>query len=166
MYVNLTYMIKIFCSFLLSLALIHPAHAVPARIVSVIDGDTIDVELAAGGDRIRIRLFGIDAPERKQPGGEAARVFMFAFLFQTVAIEPQGKRPDRYGRTVTTVYLPGGESLQALLLEAGLAWVWPRYCRDCEEWQNLQDAARSQGRGLWASPGAMPPWEWRRKRVR
>ena len=75
---------------------------------------------------------------------------------------PQGV--DRYGRVVAVVWLPGGESLQAALLRAGLAWVWPRYCKDCEKWQALQDAARATGKGLWWEPDPTPPWEWRRRK--
>lgn len=140
-----------------------PAHAFPARIVGVVDGDTIDVEADIGGQRVRVRLYGIDAPEKRQPGGETAKSFVFSFLFQAVNVEPQGKTPDKYGRIVAIVYLSGSESLQVALLQAGFAWVWPRYCRNCSEWQSLQDAARMAGRGIWADSEPVPPWVWRRQ---
>ncbi len=151
--------LKDFLAFLLFAS---SAYAFPARIMNVIDGDTVDVQPETGGERVRVRLHGIDAPERKQPYGEAAREFVFNIaLFENVDVEPVGK-PDRYGRLVAIILLPDGESLQALLLAAGLAWVWPRYCRDCREWQNVHDAARAAGRGLWAEPDPVPPWMWRR----
>ena len=140
-----------------------PAVGFPAKVVAVIDGDTITAEPVNGGGRIKIRLNGIDAPERKQPGGEAARGFVFEVaLFKRVDVELVGK-PDRYGRNVAIVYLPNGESLQAALLKAGYAWVWTRYCPDCDQWQSLQDMAKNAGRGLWADTQPVPPWEWRRK---
>ena len=108
---------------------------------------------------------GIDAPERGQPGGAAARAFVVeAALYATVEVEaaPQGR--DRYGRVVASVYLPDGECLQQALLRAGLAWVWPRYCKNCGEWREIQDKARDAGRGLWREAAPMPPWEWRKRK--
>lgn len=90
-----------------------------------------------------MRLQGVDAPERDQPYGEAARAYVFAVaLYKAVDVEPMPQGIDRYGRVVAVVYLPGGESLQATLLRAGLAWVWPRYCKNCHGWQEIQDTAR------------------------
>lgn len=134
------------------------------RAIAIADGDTLTIEPIDGGMPRKIRLYGIDAPERRQPGGEAARgVVLDSALYQLVNVEPVGK-PDRYKRTVAIVYLPSGVSLQVQLLQAGLAWVWPRYCRNCEAWQALQDAARRSGRGLWADPDPVSPWEWRRQK--
>lgn len=123
-------------------------------MVAVADGDTITVEPLAGDEQIKVRLHGIDAPERKQPTGEAARGFVFEIaLYKTVEVEE--KNVDRYGRLVAVIWLPSGESLQALLLENGLAWVCPRYCRNCREWEQLQHAAQQNRRGLWANPDAI-----------
>lgn len=154
---------KFTMSVFLVLGFVSNVFAWSARIVAVSDGDTVTVESETGSERIRIRLYGIDAPEKRQPNGESARRFVFRFLYQVVEIEPQGKKPDRYGRTIGIVYLPDGKSLQAALLRAGLAWVWPWYCRECGEWEALQEEARIAGRGLWADPKPIPPWEWRRK---
>jgi Micrococcal nuclease (thermonuclease) homologs len=143
-----------------------PASALawPGRIVNVLDGDTIDVEPAVGGQRVRVRLHGIDAPEKRQSGGEAARDFAFGFLYQEVEVKEEGKNPDRYGRVVAAIYLSDTETLQAALLHAGLAWVWPRYCKNCYSWQALQDDARRAKRGLWYEQSPIPPWEWRQLR--
>lgn len=152
--------------FLFLLLFLFPGDALawPGYVVSVSDGDTIAIAPEHGGTIVKVRLHGIDAPERNQPDGQSARVFVVnTALFQIVDVqETQGK--DRYGRTVAVVVLRGGESLQAALLNAGLAWVWPRYCRNCQEWQALQDEARSYGRGLWGSPEPVPPWQWRQRK--
>lgn len=137
------------------------AGAWTGRVAAVIDGDTLVVEPIEGGEHITIRLHGIDAPERKQPGGETATGFVFCFLYQAVEVEPKGK-PDRYGCTVAIIILPDGDSLQAALLRAGLAWVWPLYCRDCQEWQALQEEARVAGRGIWQHHQPIEPWKWRK----
>ena len=133
-----------------------------ARIIAVSDGDTITVEPATGGNRVKIRLHGIDAPERKQPYGEAARGFVFdSSLYKTVDVEELYQ--DRYKRTVAIIHFSNGKSLQSLLLEAGFAWVWPRYCKDCLEWETLQKTAQKERRGLWDSETPIPPWEWRKQ---
>ena len=147
-------------SVLILLLLASTAHAWPARIVDVTDGDTITVEPAEGGNRIKVRLHGIDCPEKDQPGGEPARAFVHAVaLYKLVDVQQTPQQRDHDGRTVAVVILPGGESIQAALLRAGHAWVWPRYCRGCDEWQGLQEEARKAGRGIWQQE-PMPPWEW------
>ncbi len=139
------------------------AWAWDARVVEVVDGDTITVEPADGGERTRVRLHGIDCPETNQPGGQGARDYVVALvLWKTVDVRRTPQKKD-HGRIVAVVILPGGESLQAALLRAGWAWVWPRYCRNCDEWQELQETARAAGRGLWAYPEPVEPWKWRRR---
>ena len=140
------------------------AHAWPARVVQVTDGDTIIAEPAEGGNRVRVRLYGIDAPELRQPYGGAAKDFVVAMvLFQAVDVREVSQGRDRYGRVVAIV-VAGGKSVQEELLREGLAWVWTRYCRSCDEWEALQADARRAGRGLWAAPVPAPPWEWRKRR--
>lgn len=154
-------MIKILLLVAFLCAIANPCRAWPARVVSVVDGDTIVVEPVDGGEQVKIRLHGVDAPERRQPSGEAARSLMFAVaLFRHVLVE--GKGQDRYGRVVAIVRLNTGESLQSVLLKSGLAWVWPRYCRDCQAWEELQKNAQQFGMGVWSETSTIPPWEWRR----
>lgn len=141
-----------------------PVFAWPGRIVAVIDGDTITVEPIEGGQPVRVRLHGIDAPEKRQPGGESARGFVFDFLYKSVEVEEQKRSPDRYGRAVAIIHLSNGDTLQAALLRAGFAWVWPRYCENCQSWQELQDDARRAWRGLWLDPSPTAPWEWRQQK--
>ena len=112
-----------------------------------------------------MRLHGIDAPETNQPYGQAARGFVSnAILFKTVEIQPTSQGRDRYGRIVAVVEIPGIGVLQELLLDAGLAWVWPRYCKDCGSWERIQAKAKEEKRGLWVDGQPIPPWEWRRGR--
>lgn len=150
-----------FFAVLATIFLAGQAWAWPGRVIAVTDGDTIIVEKLTGGEQVKIRLHGVDAPERKQPAGEMARGFLFdSVLYHEVEVEE--KTVDRYGRLVAIIWLTSGKSLQEILLESGLAWVWPRYCRDCLEWEDLQETARKNQRGLWANPDTIQPWEWRR----
>lgn len=155
-------MIKVLLSVLLLCAIAAPCHGWPARVVAVADGDTITVEPVDGGERVRVRLHGIDAPERKQPLGEAARKLVVAtVLYQRVIVEEKSR--DRYGRTVAIVWLDTGKSLQAILITAGLAWIWPRYCQNCQDWEELQLKAKQANVGLWSELFPIPPWEWRQR---
>lgn len=140
------------------------AAAWEGTVVGITDGDTIRV-LDAQKRLHKIRLYGIDCPEKKQPFGQKAKQHASDLAFnQIVEIEEITK--DRYGRTIALVILPGGQSLNAELIRAGLAWVYTRYCKraECGQWDGLEQAARNGRTGLWSDPHAMPPWKWRRKK--
>jgi len=156
-------LVFILCSILLVLST--PALAWEARVVHVADGDTITIEPIEGGKRERVRLHGIDAPETNQPYGQAAKAFVTdAVLFKVVDVQvtPQGR--DRFGRIIAVIEIPDVGNLQEMLLSEGLAWVWPRYCRDCADWKELQAEAKRQRKGLWAGENPVEPWEWRKMR--
>lgn len=154
---------RIIPALLLIALLALPALAWEGRVVSVADGDTITVEPINGGERVKIRLYGIDCPEVRQPYGQAARSHVSGVaMYKTVEVDvaPQGR--DRYGRTIATITVEGTGVLQELLLDAGLAWVYPKYCRDCPGWYALEADVRKARRGLWQDKNPVPPWEWRR----
>ncbi|HMA11962.1 MAG TPA: thermonuclease family protein [Steroidobacteraceae bacterium] len=137
-----------------------PAEAVLAgRVTRVIDGDTLDVLLASG--RIRVRLHGIDAPERNQPGGSESRQWLQQrVLDQQVLLEPVSQ--DRYERMVAVVYL-GDEILNRELLRAGQAWAYRSYLRAADRiFCDIEAAARLERRGVWAGVAVHAPWEFRR----
>lgn len=140
-----------------------PAFAWDGRVVDVADGDTITVEPIKGGDRVKVRLYGIDCPEGKQPYGQAARGFVAnVALYKPVKVDVAKQGKDRYGRAVATITVKGAGVLQELLLDAGLAWVYPQYCKDRPGWYALEARARKARRGLWRDDNPMPPWEWRK----
>ena len=140
-----------------------PAVAASYRIAAIVDGDTIIVEPAKGGDRTTVRLYGIDAPELDQPHGTAARLFLISKArFKRDDVRPAMQDKDRYDRIVAIVEIPGVGILQELLLKSGLAWVYPQYCIDCDAWKAMQEEAKNRGKGLWARGEAIEPWEWRR----
>ncbi len=94
------------------------------RVVAVLDGDTIEVMHSGRAERIRI--FGIDCPERGQPYGTKARQFTSGLAFgKTVTVIP--KDTDEYGRTIARVQLPGGRDLRKELIRTGLAWWYRHY---------------------------------------
>jgi endonuclease YncB( thermonuclease family) len=128
--------------------------------VGIADGDTISVMWQ--GKPQKIRLYGVDCPESRQEFGTRARQFTAGLVYRkTVRVTPFEQ--DRYGRTVAMVEVDGVSLNQALLAE-GLAWVYDRYCQvpECSVWQEIQEEARQERRGLWVDPNPVPPWDWRR----
>lgn len=147
----------VFCTALL------PANATEiyqAKVIGVTDGDTIKV-LRTGNKQVKIRLAGIDCPERKQPWGTKAKQAASDLVAgQTVTIEKL--TTDRYGRTIGRVFA-NGLNVNRSLVEGGNCWVYPRYAKD-KVLFTLQDQAQTAGLGLWALPQAerVPPWQWRK----
>ena len=130
------------------------------KVVGAADGDTITVLHDGHGERVR--LHGIDAPEKGQPFGNRAKQYASELTFgNIVTVEPTDR--DQYGRIVADVRLPDGRSLNREMVRAGLAWWYRRYSHD-PELARLEAEARAARRGLWADPHPVPPWEWRRAR--
>lgn len=134
------------------------------RIVAVADGDTVTL-LDDGNQQHRIRLGGIDAPERSQPFGQAARQALAGQVFGQ-RVQADCIRRDRYQRWVCKL-LREGRDINLQLLHDGLAWHYKQYQRDQPEadrsrYAQAEDAARAARTGLWRHPHPQPPWEWRR----
>jgi endonuclease YncB( thermonuclease family) len=133
-------------------------------VISVQDGDTITV-LDADNRQIKVRLYGVDCPEKGQPyGNRARRATADAVMGEEVNVHVMDT--DRYGRTVALVAAPGREMLNGWLVKAGLAWVYPQFCTRadiCDRLRELERAARAAKAGLWADREPVEPWEWRRR---
>ncbi len=124
----------------------------------VIDGDTIRL-VDGEGKSHRVRFFGIDAPESKQPYGEEATAFL--------ASQIEGKKvkiiiktkSDKYGRIVGVVQSEGRD-INKIMVERGLAWAYSYYT---DAYLPQHRLAREQGVGLWADENATEPYKWRKK---
>lgn len=135
-----------------------PANEFEGRVVAIVDGDTIEVMRLGRAERIR--LHGIDAPERKQAFGRRAQDFLGEMIFQkTVRVVVRSK--DRYQRNVADVYL-GRKSVNQEMVRAGMAWWFRRYAPRDTVLRDLEEQAREQGLGLWADPDATAPWNFRK----
>jgi micrococcal nuclease len=127
------------------------------RVVSVHDGDTLRA-IDEGKAEQRIRLAGIDAPERGQPFGNVARERLAA-LTQGQAVKVHVEDRDRYGRTVARLEV-GGLDVCRQLVADGLAWHYTRYSDDADL-AAVEREARAAARGLWHDPAPVAPWDWR-----
>ena len=139
------------------------AETLTGRVVGITDGDTITV-LDSINDQHKVRLAGIDAPEKGQPFGNAAKQNL-ARLTASKAVSVEYVKFDRYQRIVGKVTV-NGVDVQLEQLRAGLAWWYRKYERD----QSAQDRAtyaaveqeaQKARRGLWQDREPVAPWEWR-----
>jgi len=137
-----------------------PAFDLTGRVVRVADGDTLSL-LDHNNSQHKIRLHGIDTPEREQRYGKQARDALVALVDgKTVGVVVLGE--DSYGRVDGTVYLDK-RNINLAMVTAGHAWWYRHYAPDDHLLEMAEAEARSAKRGLWARPDPMPPWEWRRE---
>jgi len=132
----------------------------PAKVIHVTDGDTITV-LNAANEHVKIRLNGIDCPEKSQAFGNKAKQFTKNLVGgQTVTIQAYDQ--DRYGRTIGDVVLEDGRNLSQELVKAGYAWWFFKYSDD-EQLGILEVKAKIGKVGLWADKNPVPPWIFRHR---
>jgi endonuclease YncB( thermonuclease family) len=127
-------------------------------VARVVDGDTLVVQLASGP--IRVRLYGIDAPEHNQAGGAEATTAL-ASLVSGARVELEPISQDRYSRMVARV-LRGPLDVNAEMVRRGEAWVYRHYLRrEDNGWCAFEGEARRAHRGLWSLRDPVPPWDFR-----
>lgn len=146
----------------------HPAYAetLHGKVVSIADGDTVTV-LDDGNRQWKIRVAGIDAPEKSQPYGNASKPSLSAMLAGRGVVVEWDKR-DRYDRVVGKV-LVSGRDAGLTQVESGMAWWYRKYSDEqspSDRWtySAAEDSARSAGRGLWRDADPVPPWDFRKER--
>lgn len=128
--------------------------------VKIADGDTFTL-LDSNNKQTKIRLHGIDCPERGQDFGTVAAKFLGDRLKgQTVKVKVMST--DRYGRAVGVVYV-NGEDINLMMLKAGLAWHYKVYDKSIE-YAQAEKEAKSKKLGLWKQSNAIAPWEWRKEK--
>lgn len=126
----------------------------------MIDGDTIEVLNGHHSDRIR--LSGIDCPEKGQVYSKKAKQAASALVFgKQVTLQTHGK--DKYGRTLADVLLTDGTNVNQELVKEGWCWWYRKYAPGNTVLEELEKPAREAKKGLWADPQPMAPWEWRKK---
>lgn len=151
---------------LISLLFLHSidslyAEPITGKVVSVADGDTITI--SENGTERKIRFYGIDCPEGDQQFGQQATKFTSA-LVSGRKIEIKKMDTDRYGRTVAILYADG-VNLNEQIVAQGYGWMYRQYCKEsfCQDWLQLESAAKASGKGLWADTNPTPPWEHRQQ---
>jgi endonuclease YncB( thermonuclease family) len=136
------------------------------RVVAVADGDTLTV-LDDTKRQHKIRLAGIDAPERRQAFGQRSRERLGKLVHQK-RVEARCHKIDRYKREVCAVF-QDSRDVGLRMVGEGMAWWYREYANeqsaeDQKLYESAEDTARTARRGLWYDKTPIPPWEWRRKR--
>ncbi|MFN8697183.1 MAG: thermonuclease family protein [Burkholderiales bacterium] len=150
------------------------AETIVGKVVGVTDGDTVTV-LDAQKTQHKIRIAGIDAPEKAQPFGQRSKASMSSLVFGK-EVEVLAGKHDRYGRTIGKVLVADPscqssacpKSLDAgqALIKLGLAWWYRKYAReqsaeDADLYERAESEAQARRVGLWADLHPTPPWDWR-----
>lgn len=137
------------------------------KVVAVTDGDTLTI--LADRRQVKVRLFGIDAPERSQAFGTQARKRLGELTAgKTVKVTTSGT--DRYGRILGEVFAPseyGTEpaNVNLMLVSEGLAWHYVQFAKDRQDIREAEDMARRAKSGLWSDPNPVAPWEFRKAKA-
>ena len=143
----------------------------------VVDGTSIDVQDGDSfvlrddlGNRIRVRISGIDAPEKSQAFADRSRQHL-RDLMRDVRIRLEPVKVDVFGRTVARVWIlsedgKAGKDAGLAQIETGMAWHFKRYRsdqhdQDAARYAKAEREARSEGLGLWRDPRPEPPWDFR-----
>lgn len=136
-----------------------PGTCYTARVVRVIDGDTITVYDNSGCFH-RIRLAMIDAPEKEQPfGAEATQALRELLKEGTVSLKVHCI--DKYNREVTFVNCDG-KDVSAEMLRKGMAMHYHMNFDNCEIYDKFEEAAKRHRQGLWAQEKIETPWDYRK----
>lgn len=128
------------------------------RAVKIIDGDTFD--LLVGSTTYRVRLLGIDCPERGQPYSRRATEALGNWC-RTGTLTVRYRSSDRNKRIVGDVYTAAGAWINLKLVADGWAWHYSKYSLD-SRLRRAEAAARRHRKGLWQQSHAVAPWQWRR----
>ena len=147
------------------------AQHISGRVVHVHDGDSFTI---IGCDSIthKVRLWGVDAPELKQPGGTQARDLANGCIAgRMVKLHVVGH--EKYGRLLSIVEIDEGPdkgyALNEIMLLKGLAWVYfptcnTRYPKTPSQYASIERRAQSERKGIWHLEHNTPPWEYRKKK--
>lgn len=137
---------------------------------SIYDGDTFRVSNGAG--EIKVRLCGVDAPEKDQALGSNSRDHLRSLISQGGGRVTLVKTDtDQYGRTIAEAFIPTGNGeeeihLNSQMVADGMAYVYPQYvgsCPNAEPMRIAERSAKSDAVGVWSSPLSEKPWEYRRR---
>lgn len=143
------------------------ADVIEGKVVAVADGDTITV-IDDRRKPHRIRLVGIDAPEKRQAFGQRSKQSLSDMVYGKRVSVIFDKR-DHYDRILGKVVTPSGDANLAQV-RAGMAWHYKRYSAeqppsDRTAYAKAEKAAKREGRGLWADKNPVEPWDWRKASV-
>lgn len=151
------------------------ADVVTGKVVGVSDGDTITV-FDSNHQQHKIRVSGIDAPEKKQPFGHRSKENLSRLVFGK-EVDVQWSKHDRYQRIVGKVMVADPNCKSAACpktfdaglgqITVGLAWWYRKYAKeqlseDASRYRFAEEEAHAKRAGLWSDSEPTAPWDWRK----
>ena len=141
------------------------ADQLEGKVIKVTDGDTVNV-LTSDNETHKIRLSGIDAPEKKQAFGNKSKQAL-ADLIDGKTVTVEYNKLDRYQRVVGKITF-NGQDVNLRQIKLGLAWHYKKYEKeqDVEDRSIYADAeylAQRNKTGLWSDENPIAPWDFRKK---
>jgi len=126
------------------------------KVIGIIDGDTFDI--LVDGVTIRVRMNGIDAPEKKQDYYTQSKKALSDLSFGKTAIIVEHGH-DRYRRLIADLFV-NNQNINYKMVELGMAWHFKKYSSDVQL-AELENLARERKKGLWTMQSPMAPWTFR-----
>lgn len=134
-----------------------------AKVIRVVDGDSVNVFSLLEKEELKLRLYGIDAPEWKQAYGKESKDALKGLLGQNTEISVKVLDKDRYGRLICELHLDNKDiSVNEWMVSEGNAWHYVKYAPDDVNLQQAEEDARNNKLGLWSLETPIPPWDYRR----
>lgn len=131
---------------------------ITGKVVKIVDGDTFDL-LTKDTVKIRIRLNGIDCPERKQDYFQVCKDALGEYIFgKNVTLITHGK--DRWRRVIADVYVRN-EYINLKMVKNGFAWHYKKYSKD-KNLAKAEEKARKKKSGIWKMKNPEAPWNYRK----
>ena len=134
-----------------------------AKVIRVVDGDSVNVLRLPEKEELKLRLYGIDAPEWKQAYGKESKDALKGLLGPNAEISVKVLDNDRYGRLICKLHLDNKDiSVNEWMISDGNAWHYVKYAPDDMNLKQAEDNARNNKLGLWSAIDPTPPWEYRK----
>lgn len=136
------------------------------QVLKVSDGDTINIQKVENGkfvgEILRIRMYGMDAPEKTQDYGSESRQALEKLVTgKNLSVEVKNK--DRYGRTVAIIYA-NGKNVNEEMVKTGNAWWYQEYAKKDIQFEKYQENAKQKKLGLFSRKGYTEPWNYRKEK--
>jgi micrococcal nuclease len=147
---------RLIVALLTTLIAVSSADDFEGKVIGIADGDTVTV--LREREPVKVRLDGIDAPEKRQSFGTKSKDALAGLVFGK-AVTVQSKGTDRYGRTLGVISV-NGVNVNQQMVAGGWAWHYKQYSSD-QTLSQLELRAKAAQSGLWADANSLPPWEFR-----
>lgn len=133
------------------------AESFEAKVLAVMDGDTVFVK--SGPFKAKLRLVNVDAPEKDQPYGKQSQESLQSLIGGKV-IHVESKAVDKFGRTIALISI-GDINVNEEQVRRGMAWAYS-HSREGRIYARLQNEAQQAKRGLWQQANPQSPAQWRK----